>query len=77
MPHSLAATDHMILASIAALRAAGVELTATTTMLVTAIAVWATSLSQIAALRRRLTEAVPPGPRAYDFRGRGLRPRCR
>jgi O-antigen/teichoic acid export membrane protein len=68
LPHSLL-RPILILALIAGIHVAGLPLNATTTMLATVIAIWATALGQLLLLNGRLAKTVAPGPRAYDLKG--------
>ena len=68
MPHSLL-RPILILLLIAGTHLSGHQLDATTTMLATAIAIWATALGQLLVLNRRLAGTVPAGARAYDVKG--------
>jgi O-antigen/teichoic acid export membrane protein len=58
----------MLIAAMAAARAAGVVPDATSGMAAFALATWVTTLLQLAFLHRRLRVSVPAGPRRYDFR---------
>ena len=68
MPHSLL-RPILILGMIGAGFALGHKFDATGAMLVTVIAVWATSLGQLVVLNRRLAETVAPGAKIYDIKG--------
>jgi O-antigen/teichoic acid export membrane protein len=58
----------LLIAGVAAMRAAGFGIDATTAMAVLAAATWLTALLQLFQIERRLGAAVPPGPKTYDVR---------
>jgi O-antigen/teichoic acid export membrane protein len=67
MPHSLL-RPLLILGLIIGFSVFGLPINATTTMLVTAIAVWITTLGQLLVLDRRLARLVATGERAIDVK---------
>jgi O-antigen/teichoic acid export membrane protein len=56
----------ILVAGVAAARAAGFSMNATTVTGVLAIATWLSALIQLALVKRRLRAVVPPGRKAYD-----------
>jgi O-antigen/teichoic acid export membrane protein len=58
----------LLIAGVVVLRAAGIELNATTVLAVLAVAAWAAVLAQMFQLDRRLRAIVPPGPKRYETR---------
>jgi O-antigen/teichoic acid export membrane protein len=68
MPHSLL-RPVLILCLIAGFGIFGLPITATTTMLAVAIAVWMTTLGQLWVLDRKLGQSVATGKRSYDLKG--------
>ena len=57
----------MLIAAMAAARAAGIAADATTAMAAFAFATWSTTLVQLVMFNRCLAQRVPAGPRRYDF----------
>ena len=57
----------MLIAAMAAARAAGIAADATTAMAAFAFATWTTTLVQLVMFNRCLAQRVPAGPRRYDF----------
>jgi O-antigen/teichoic acid export membrane protein len=64
-PHSLL-RPAMLFALMALAYALGLPIDATTTMIALTLAIWSTSLLQLALLERRLRTIVPRGPRRYE-----------
>ena len=56
----------MLIAAMAAARAAGIAADATTAMAAFAFATWTTTLFQLVLFNRCLASSVPAGPRRYD-----------
>ncbi len=67
MPHSLW-RPIVMLALMGAVYAAGYPMNATTAMLAIAVAIWLTTLLQLALLGRQLKKTVDAGPKRYDLR---------